>query len=483
MLNCIIDALLLTALSTECFRILQSCSYKPQRGYLKIYLSSYALLLLIAQVGSLLFYFLLSKWLVSVTILAATTLVLVPKRKCPLKYTKRILRMLIVQLAVTFCLCRFVGSAFFVIVLPVIMLVSWLICLPIDCLIVNHYLKVATKKLSQSDVTVIAITGSYGKTCTKDMLSALLDGSIAPSGSCNTPLGIARFINGTDFYGYKYLILEFGARNVGDINRLCKLFLPKYGIVTGICSQHLSTFKTLGNVAKTKGELVQNLPVDGFCVLNGADQNVHSLIDLGVCTKILTDKTSVSNFQTALSGATFDIAYNGKTHNVRLPQVSRYVADTFLACFYVCTLLGQSVEITIANCKKVVQTPHRMQTSFNGSFWIVDDAYNANIKGIESCCNTLSQFDNFKIALTQGIVEGGRQQQQLNEQCGKMLSKTFNVVIAIGKYARQIARGAVGKCKVVCVKTLAQGVARLQNYVRQNCIVLFQNDLPDVVSL
>ncbi len=479
----IIDVLLLTALSTECFRILQSCSYKPQRGYLKIYKTPFVLLLLIVQIIAILCHFLLAKWAVTLIFVAANILVFVKKRKRPLRYTKRIARMLIVQLGATFCLCHFVDSAFFVIALPIITLVSWLICLPVDCFIANYYLKNATKKLSRQKITVIAITGSYGKTCTKDMLAALLDGSIAPSGSCNTPLGIASFINKTDFCGCKYLILEFGARNVGDIDRLCKLFLPKYGIVTGVCPQHLSTFKTLGNVVKTKGELVENLPKDGFCVLNGADQNLGILLDFGTCAKVLTDRKFISNFQTTLKGTTFDVTYNNVTHSVYLPQVSQYVVDTFLSCFYTCILLGQSVDATIKNCKNVVQTPHRMQTTFNGSFWIVDDAYNANIKGIESCCKTISNFDNFKIVLTQGIVEGGRQQQQLNERCGKMLSQTFNVVIAIGKYAKQIAGGVVGGCNVICTKTLNQGVKELQKYVRQNCIVLFQNDLPDVVNL
>ncbi len=479
----IVDALLLTALSTECFRILQSCSYKPQRGYLKIYLSSYALFLLIVQIVALLCYFLLPKWIVTVIFAVAVLFVLSKKYKCPIKYTKRILRMLIAQLVVMFCLCHFDCGVFLVIVLPFVTLVSWLICLPIDCIIANYYLKLATKKLSQSDIEVIAITGSYGKTCTKDMLFALLDGVVAPSGSCNTPLGIASFINKTDFSGYKYLILEFGARNVGDIDSLCKLFLPKYGIVTGICPQHLSTFKTLNNIIKTKGELVQNLPKAGFCVLNGADQNLRSLIDFGTCTKVITDKKFIYNFQTTLNGATFDVAYNDVIHSIHLPQVARYVVDTFLICFYTCILLGQSSDVTIANCRKIVQTPHRMQTSFNGSFWIVDDAYNANIKGVENCCNTLSQFDNFKIVLTQGIVEGGRQKKQLNEQCGKLLGKTFDVIIAIGKYAKEISSGASGDCKVICAKTLAQGVAMLQNYVRSNCIVLFQNDLPDVAIL
>jgi UDP-N-acetylmuramyl pentapeptide synthase len=125
-----------------------------------------------------------------------------------------------------------------------------------------------------------------------------------------------------------------------------------------------------------------------------------------------------------------------------------------------------------------------MQIVHNGSFYIVDDAYNANIKGVESCCDTLSKFDNYKIVLTQGIVEGGRKQKQFNEQCGKMLGATFDVVIAIGKYAKHISTVAKqGKSQVVVAKNLFEATKLLRNYTKPNCIVVFQNDLPDVVSL
>ena len=85
--------------------------------------------------------------------------------------------------------------------------------------------------------------------------------------------------------------------------------------------------------------------------------------------------------------------------------------------------------------------------------------------------------------LTQGIVEGGAKQQQLNEQCGKLLGENFDVVIVIGKYSKQIANGAKDLTNIVVVKNLNQAMHLLQQYVRPNCIVLFQNDLPDVVSL
>lgn len=480
----ILDALLLTVFSFECFRILQSCSYKPQRGYFKIFASGYFLMLLFAQVLAVLCQFLWQQWCVTVVFGVATTVSFLKKRKCPLKFTKRIVRMLVVQLALTFALGYFVGSCYFVVAMPIIAVVSWLICLPIDAIIANYYLKKAVKKLSQSDVKVIAITGSYGKTCTKDMLATLLDCSIAPKGSCNTPLGIAKFVNGTDLSQYKYLILEFGARNVGDIRQLCKLFMPKCGIVTGICEQHLSTFKTLGNIVKTKGELVGNLPREGFCVLNGNDSNVQSLSQVGVCRKVLTGKIAEQTHQTTLQGTQFNVKHNGQVYSICLPQISNYIVDTFLMCFAMCNNLGQDVVSTVSNCKKVAQTPHRMQILHNGTFYIVDDAYNANIKGVSNCCQTLSCFDNYKIVLTQGIVEGGKLQRTLNERCGQMLGAHFDVVIAIGRYANRILKGTNNcPCKVAYAKNLAEGTKLLQRYVKPNCIVLFQNDLPDVVSL
>ena len=480
----VLDALLLTAISLECFRILQSCSYKPQRGYFKIFASVYFLVLIFTQVLTVLCHFLWQRWCATVLFGIATAVSVFKKRKCPLKFTKRIVRMLVVQLVLIFVLCHFVGSCYFAMALPIIAVVSWLICLPVDGIIANYYLKKAVKKLSQSGITVVAITGSYGKTCTKDMLATLLNDSIAPSGSCNTPLGIAKFVNSTDLSPYKHLILEFGARNVGDIQKLCKLFQPICGIVTGICEQHLSTFKTLGNIVKTKGELVENLPQKGFCVLNSNDSNTQSLSQVGVCRKVLTDKSAIQNQQTTLQGTQFVVKHNGQLYQICLPQISNYIVDTFLMCFEMCKNLGQDVVSTVNNCQKVAQTPHRMQILHNGTFYIVDDAYNANIKGISNCCITLSHFDNYKIVLTQGIVEGGKLQRTLNERCGQMLGAHFDVVIAIGKYANHILKGANNcNCKVVYAKNLAEGTRLLQRYTKPNCIVLFQNDLPDVVSL
>lgn len=476
-------AVALEACSLEAFRVLQSTGYKPQRGFAKIFLTPYFLVLILLEIFSFLWAFFFNiPWLIcGVYTLAAIPLVFV-KRKTPLKFTKRMLRMLSVNL-VLLCVGCFFFLHFWALLLPALALLSWALCLPIDFVINKKYLKAAQKKLSKSAVEVIAITGSYGKTSTKDMLATLLTGSIASSGSCNTPLGIARFVNETDLRSKKYLILEFGARKRGDIAELCALYKPKYGIVTGVCEQHLSTFKTLGNIYEAKGELVTSLPEDGFCVLG--DESAAAYSSVGRCSKIIKKAVRISELATTPKGIAFTVSRGRQRICAKLPQISSFTANTFAVCATMCLKLGQSLEQTVDNSKFVKQTPHRMEITHNGKFYIIDDSYNANIKGVKACCEVLEKLEGKKIAISQGIVECGADKAQLNFQCGKLLGDVCEVVVVVGKNSANLKKGlSESKCGIVIeAKNLQKAVKAAEPYLSRDCFLLFQNDLPDVANI
>ncbi|MCH5159532.1 MAG: hypothetical protein J1F66_01615 [Clostridiales bacterium] len=479
----IICALLLTVTSAECFRVLQAASYRPQRGYVKILFSWYFLSLLFGQLIALLIFH-ISEF-ITVGIYAALAIAWsVVKRKCPLKFTKRIIRMLAVEYVCIFTLCYFVGVSFWACVLPLLALLAWLICLPVDVMIAKYYLKKATEKLRQSGVTVIAVTGSYGKTSVKDMLSVLIDNSIAPSGSCNTPLGISTYINNTDLNGRQYLILEFGARKIGDIKELCRLFKPLYGVLTGVCAQHLSTFGSIDNVLQAKCELPKCLPQDGFCVVNSSDEFAEKILEVGDCAKHL----SYENLQIETLGVDFDgtklrVTVDGETREMCLPQISDYVKDTFAMCLQMALKLGQTLDQTLARVGDVKQTPHRMELMKGANCYILDDSYNGSIVGVKSCCATLKNFHCVKVAITQGLVECGRNSHKLNVECGKFLGSVCDVAVVLGVNASSLAEGLnKTDCKVVFAQNLTQAVALANKYVNGG-IILFQNDLPDVVNL
>lgn len=401
------------------------------------------------------------------------------KRKVPLKLTKRIWRIIAAQTVILFALCYFVGNAFFVAALPLITLVGWSVCLPIDNAVARGYLHRARKKLSESDVTVIAVTGSYGKTSVKDMLTALLDDSVSPQGSCNTPQGIAKFINSTDLYYVKYLILEFGARQKGDIAELCRLFKPVCGVVTGVCPQHLSTFKTFDNVLTAKRELVEYLPANGFCVLNAKDEYARSFAEYGVCRKVLSDENlSVTAEKVDFDGTTLAVSYGKTVKRVSIPQISSYSADTFAMCLQTALQLKQCFTKTVSRAIYVKQTPHRMDLSRGANCYILDDGYNGSIAGVTSCCNTLKLFGCDKVVITQGLVECGKRRAEMNETCGRILGQACGFAVVVGKNAKYLAKGlSDAGCRFVRAKNLKQAVALAQPYLNGG-ILLFQNDIP-----
>lgn len=476
-------AVALCGCSTECFRVLQNVGYLPQRGYWRIVGTWYFAALFVCAAFSFLWYVFFPYELIlcGTYTLAALPQIFV-KRKISLKMTKRMIRIVALDFSLLFAICCF-SLPFSILLLPAIALVAWGICLPLDIAVARYYIKRAKCKLLASGIRVIAITGSYGKTSTKDMLSVLLEDSVATQGSCNTPLGIAKFINSTSLSGKKYLILEFGARKSGDISYLCKQFPPCCGIVTGVCAQHISTFGSITNVVAEKCKLVECLPQNSFCVL--LNEAVELYKDVGVCKKLRVDGSEASNVQVSLGGLRFDFCNGESTFCVSLPQVTEHSVKTFCACAKMCHELGQSAYQTVANAIFLRQCPHRMEIAHNGSFYVVDDAYNANEVGVKACCKFLASQTQKKIVVSQGIVECGRFAAKINCEVGKQLGDVCDVLILLGKNFKSLTCGAAkSKCSnVFRAKNLAHAVKIAKCFVEPNCILLFQNDLPDVVGI
>ena len=152
---------------------------------------------------------------------------------------------------------------------------------PIENSINNGFIKKAENKLkSFNNLKVIGITGSYGKTTTKYIVSSILSqkyNTLMTPASFNTTLGVVRTINEKLEPMHEVFVCEMGAKNVGDIKEICDIVKPEYGILTAIGPQHLESFKTLENVQKTKMELIDSLPDNGWAFVNNEDENIQKI--------------------------------------------------------------------------------------------------------------------------------------------------------------------------------------------------------------
>jgi UDP-N-acetylmuramoyl-tripeptide--D-alanyl-D-alanine ligase len=222
---------------------------------------------------------------------------------------------------------------------------------PLEGLINAWYFRKAGLLIRRfSELTVVGITGSYGKTSTKVIAHSVLSHqyhTLTTPESYNTPMGISKVVNSKLNEEYEYFVVEMGARYRGDIKELCKLAPPKIGILTAIGTQHLETFGTQEAIYQTKKELADALPSDGILIVNGDDPNCLKVaesvsvevIRFGIKEKDLDFKAS--HIKTTSVGLYFKVnKQSGKTFEVQSHLLGKHNVYMLLAGFALCSVCG-----------------------------------------------------------------------------------------------------------------------------------------------
>ena len=202
--------------------------------------------------------------------------------------------------------------------------------IPIEIMVYNHYLRKAKNNINnRPNLKIVGITGSYGKTSSKNILNSILNSkyiSYTTPKSFNTPNGIIKTINDNLDKFTEIFVVEMGACKLGDINELCDIVHPKYGVITSIGVAHLETFKTEENVQKGKFELIENLPRDGVAVLNRDDINQ---VKYNLKNKVKTIWIGIDNKEADINGTNIRMSNEGLTFDVLIDN-KKYKFETVL---------------------------------------------------------------------------------------------------------------------------------------------------------
>lgn len=429
-------------------------------------------------------------------------------KKTPLKYTGRMWRLVSVLFVLVFVANIFMlnfssiyipyfkygAIAFTPVFLPLFIVLAYLITWPYETIRNKRFVNRAKEKLNaREDLIKIGITGSYGKTSVKNILSTLLGEKFsvcASPYSYNTPLGIARTVNEDLKSTHEVFIAEMGARYVGDIAELCDIVQPKIGIMTGIGNQHLATFKTQQNLEATKFELVTGVG-DGTVFFNGDSEKMQSLIDNAKCQKFVTrldDKNSelsVSDISVGVKGCEFTLNFKGEKVVCKTSLLGKHNISNILLCARVALHLGVSLKMIAHAISKLTPVSHRLalMPSAN-SLIVIDDAYNGNVNGAKAALDVLSGFDGKKFVITPGMVELGAEQFNSNFEFGRMLASVADYVIIDGVVNFEaISSGLIfagfDEAKILRAGSIGQAVQVLTRVAKAGDVVLFENDLPD----
>jgi len=303
---------------------------------------------------------------------------------------------------------------------------------------------------------VVGVTGSNGKTTTKDMLKALLLSRyrvVATPGNYNNivglPLTLFQISPGTQF-----LVLEMGTNHAGEIKRLAEISLPQMGVIINIGATHLQFFRCISNVLSAKMELVQLLPPQGKVVLNIDDLHLRSQFKR-IKQEIITFGTDpqadvwVSDVVASRSGRKEKLSFTAHAGKNRdkfdLYCLGRYNIYNALAAIGAAKEFGISLPVMADVLKKFKFPKLRMETLKYGEVTIINDAYNANPTSVKAALSELiSSFPSQrKIVVLGDMLELGRMSRKFHEEIGKIVATSpIHGLITIGEDAQFIAQAA-----------------------------------------
>lgn len=432
------------------------------------------------------------------------------KQKTPLKYTRRMKRLVVVYTiivaAVTFVI-ELIGFKFLPLIsfglisvvplfLPLCVFLAYFITYPIEKLISNSYIKRAKAKLSQmKNVKVIGITGSYGKTSVKNILSTILSEKykVCPTpASYNTPLGLAKTILSNLSEKDEVFIAEMGAKQIGDIKELCLMVEPSVGIITGIGNQHFLTFGNTENIIKTKSELAEFIAQKGGKLYVNTDGGIAKKVcenyPQAIDVSIENNRFIVSNIQTDKNGSTFTLECDGISKKCKTILLGKHnISNIILAC-NVAFDLGLSIDEIAKGIEKLRTVSHRLEIiKSSSSYTIIDNSYNSSVQGSEASIDVLSKFSGKKFVITPGLVELGQQQFNANFEFGKAMAKVCDYVIIdstinFDAISSGLIFAGFDEEKILRAGSLSQAVQVLNTLIEADDVVLFENDLPDNYS-
>ena len=411
-----------------------------------------------------------------------------------LKYTTRAIRLLIatfiLQGLLFFCWKSNINISINVVgaLTPLLVILADYLNKPIDILQRNYFINDAKKILaSASDLTIIGITGSCGKTSMKYYLNTILSTKfnvLMTPGSCNTPLGIVRIIRERLKADHDIFICEMGARRCGEIKEICDIVNPKHGIVTAVAGQHLETFGSLENIRKTKYELLNSLPKDGFGFVNGDSAPVREALPEIAAELFVYGSSADSSF--VISDLTLNPCVSFKLNGVefRTKLLGAHNALNVAGAAAIAVKLGMSIEECAKAASLITGVSKRLELKESLEATVIDDAFNSNPDGSIGALEALSRFDGCRILVTPGMFELGAKQYDFNYNFGKKAASICEIIILMGVNSKAIADGAISAGfnseKIILLNNLEEAKAAALNYQdERHKIILFENSLPD----
>lgn len=337
--------------------------------------------------------------------------------------------------------------------------------------------KIAKAYRKKFDIPVVGVSGSVGKTSTKEMLYAVLSQKFKThktQGNLNNELGVPLTLLAMP-EDTQAAVIEMGISDFGEMTRLSDMAMPTICVLTIIGCCHLENLIDRDGVLKAKTEMFINASENAQYILNGDDDKLCTVTDVNGTKPVFFGFSDSNSYyaenveNNAEGGVKCTLCFDDKRLDVTIPAIGNYMVSNALAAVATGKMLGLSDEQLKNGVEAYKTVGSRANVINTGKIRIIDDCYNANPTSVMASIDTLMNFDGRKVAILGDMKELGADELKLHFETGEYAKlKGIDSVISVGPLAVELAKGAGG----VHFETVEALIAEIKNFICEGDTVL-----------
>ena len=362
------------------------------------------------------------------------------------------------------------------VVLPVFLplSVAWIVALGIEKYLFAAYRHAAYKKLrTMPDLTIVAVTGSYGKTSTKNFIAQILSHRYrvyATPRSVNTLGGIIRDVNESLPQNTEVYVCEAGARRSGDILEIAQFLHPHYVVVGKIGPQHIEYFQSIENIRRTKLELIHSKRLMQAFVHCEVTDEPHD--------KVRFFGSEIESIDANLERTAFDLRLDAEPLHLEAPVLGGFNAVNIEAAILVARAVGMTPIHVVEAVEELKPVEHRLQRIDAGGKIILDDSYNGNLDGMLEGIRLCLLHPGRRVIVTPGLVESS---EELNHELIQAINDVFDLVIVTGSLNAPLFKKYLDVKEAIYLEEKSTMTQLLQEKTAAGEIIHFANDAPNFI--
>jgi UDP-N-acetylmuramoyl-tripeptide--D-alanyl-D-alanine ligase len=356
------------------------------------------------------------------------------------------------------------------------------------CLMVENTLtalqQIARFWRNKLNLRVIGITGSVGKSTTKEVIAEVLEQryrTLKSPGNMNNEIGLPLTILRMG-PGYERAVLEMGFYVPGEIAFLCDIALPEIGVVTNIGTVHAERAGSQEEIFRGKSELVRALPANGVAILNMDDPWVRKMAELSIARVFFYGLDPASDLWAdeleglGLEGIRFRLHYQHETMHVHVPMIGQHSVHTALRAAAVGLVDGLTWQQILDGLQQGHSQLRLTAVRTESGALLLDDTYNASPESMLAALNLLAELEGHKVAVLGDMLELGQYEKQGHEMIGVRVAQVADVLVTVGTRGHMIATAArqagLGSQRILEFENQDEAITHLRRFLTKEDVVL-----------